>query len=229
MRVENVMTRDVVTVRPETPLKEVAALLAERRISGVPVCDPPGHVVGVVSEADILVKEEGFPPGPRRSLAWLFGDESADSTKTAARTAGEAMTTPAITVEPIRPTSEVARIMIDRGVNRLPVVLHGELLGIVTRADLVRAFARTDAEIRGEIVEDVLVRSLWIEPDRIAVTVGDGLVKVGGEVERRSEAAILAAYVRRVPGVVDVDVSQLRWRDDDLARRTAIPRVSARD
>jgi CBS domain-containing protein len=219
MHVETIMTREVVTVGSETPLKEVAALLAARRISGVPVCDRENHVVGVVSEADILVKEEGFPPGPRRPMAWLFGESGADLRKSGARTAGEAMTAPAITVEPSRPLSQAARIMVDRGINRLPVVLHGELLGIVTRADLVRAFARTDDELRQEIARDALLGRLWTHPEQARVTVEGGVAVAEGEVERHTQAELVAACLRSLPGIVEVDVSLVSWREDDLVRR----------
>jgi CBS domain-containing protein len=89
MNVEHLMTRNVVAVSPETPLKEVAAILADRGISGLPVCDAPRHVVGVVSEADILRKEQGLPPGRSSVFDWLFGrSDEAEAAKLAARTAG---------------------------------------------------------------------------------------------------------------------------------------------
>jgi CBS domain-containing protein len=216
MHVETLMTRDVATVVSETPLKEVAVLLAARRISGVPVCDRENHVVGVVSEADILVKEEAFAGGPRRPMAWLFGDSVAGLRKSGARTAGEAMTAPAVTVEPGRPISEAARIMLDRGIKRLPVVLDGELLGIVTRGDLVRAFARPDDELRREIGRDALLRRLWTHPEQASVTVEGGVVVARGEVERSSDVELVATCLRSVPGVVEVDTSPVTWLDDDV-------------
>jgi CBS domain-containing protein len=227
MHVESLMSRDVVTVAPETPLKEVAALLSRHRISGVPVCDADQRVLGVVSEADILRKEEGRAPSTTGLLSWLFerDDESLD--KVSARTAGEAMTSPAITIEPGRPVSEAARLMLERQVNRLPVVLEGKLLGIVTRADLVRAFNRPDEEILREISEDVLLRTLWISPDRVTISVEGGEVSLAGEMENRTQAELAVAYVSRVPGVVDVH-SDLTWQVDDLARRTGSAQLPRR-
>ena len=163
MKVEDVMTRTVVTVAPQTSLKDVAALLSEHGISGVPVCDTNGRLLGVVSEADIVRKEEGRP-AERERFWWLHAPDDESVAKIAARTAGEAMTSPAITIEPGRPVSEVARLMVERRVNRLPVVAGEELVGIVTRADLVRAFRRSDEEIKREITEDVIVRTLWMSP-----------------------------------------------------------------
>lgn len=219
MRIEHLMRRDVVTVSPETSLKQVAALLAERSISGVPVCDAGRHVLGVVSEADILRKELGVAGGRGGALDWLLGDGDGTAAKAAARTAGEAMSSPAITIEPGRPVAEAARLMLERGVNRLPVVLGGELVGIVARADLVRAFRRSDEEIEREILDDVLVHTLWIEPGRVEVSVTDGEVALAGELRTRTEVELVVAYVRRVPGVVDVR-SGLFWAVDDLARRS---------
>ena len=227
MRVDGVMTPDVVSVRPETPLKEVARLLVERRISGLPVCDTAGRVLGVVSEADILVKEEGVSVHPRGMLGWLL-DEGDAGTKALARTAGEAMTSPAVTISRSRPVSEAARTMVERKVNRLPVVDGERLVGIVTRADLVAAFTRSDAEIADEIAADVLLRTLWIDPTPIEIEVENGLVTIGGRVATRSEAELIGAYVSRVAGVVDVDATGLTWSDDDLRRRRSLADVVPR-
>lgn len=212
MRVEDVMTRDVAVVSPATSLREVARLLGERRISGAPVCDATGRVVGVVSEADVLAKEEGLPLDERSPLAWLVG-RSRDRSKATATTAGEAMTAPPITIAPWRSVAAAARTMIERGVNRLPVVKSEELIGIVTRADLVRAFSRSDDEIRREIEKDVLLGALWIEPDRVRIDVDDGVVELRGDVETRIDAELVENYVRRVPGVVEVR-AQLSWRSE---------------
>jgi CBS domain-containing protein len=197
------MRRDVVTASPETTLKQVARLLVEHRISGVPVCLADGRVVGVVSEADILSKEHE------------------------ARTAQDAMTSPALTVSPCQDVAEAARLMTARYVNRLPVVEGPTLVGIVTRADLVRAFQRDDIAIEHEIADDVLLATLWIAPGSVQVVVEDGVVTLDGTVETHTIAEIVAAYVRRVPGVVDV-VSGLEWHVEDgsLRRRTFAGRRS---
>src|SRR5665647_3559680 len=157
MRIEKIMTRDVITAAPDTPLKVVAQLLVDNRISGVPVCGPNGEVLGVVSEADILRKEEGVSPDLARPLAWLVRRLDGELDKIGARTAGEAMTAPALTVRPTQHTSAVARLMVDYAINRVPVVAGDRLVGIVSRADLVRAFTRSDEEIEREIREDVPV------------------------------------------------------------------------
>jgi CBS domain-containing protein len=219
MRVEDLMRRDVVTVSPSTPIKTVARLLLERGLSGLPVVNDERRVLGVVSEGDIVIKERGVAQPDGHAYHWLFGADEREALKREARTAAEAMTTPAVTIEPQRSVAEAARLMVERSVNRLPVVSEGKLVGIVTRADLVRAFARSDEELEREIRDDVLLHALWIHPTRVRVTVVDGAVTLSGHVETRTEAELVAGYVAEVAGVVSVDDSRLGWREDDLARR----------
>jgi CBS domain-containing protein len=217
MNVADVMTSDVVTVGLETPLRDVATLLTERRISGLPVVDE-GHVVGVVSEGDILAKERGRTAERRRMFGVLLDDRATAELKLEARTAGTAMTSPAVTIAPDRPLAEAAGTMIDEGVNRLPVVsADGELLGIVTRADLVRAFVRTDEELAEDVREGVLLKALWITPGNVNVVVSEGVVTLTGEVENRPTAEMLPDLVRRVPGVVAVR-SGVTWEDENGRR-----------
>jgi CBS domain-containing protein len=206
MKIRDVMTTDVVTVRPDTPLRDTAALLSERRISGVPVVDDDGAVVGVVSEADILVREGGARQRDGL-LGWLF-DSEATLRKLGARTAGEAMTTPAITIGQNRPVHEAAGRMVTEHVNRLPVVADdGRLIGIVSRADLVRAFTRKDEEIADEIRTEILHRTLWLRPGAVTVAVADGSVKLAGNVETEADAELLPLFVSRVPGVISVEAT----------------------
>ena len=215
MNVKEVMSPEVITTRPESSLKEVAGTLAEHHISGMPVVDEHGTVLGVVSEADILVKERGPRPRHEGLGAWVLRGGVADPEKLAARTASEAMTTPAITIAVTRSVAEAARVMIDQGVKRLPVVdLHGTLVGIVTRSDLVRVFARTDEEISREIREDVIKAALWLDPQGIEVRVQGGEVTLTGETEYRLDAEALLHLVERVPGVVSV-TSTVAWRFDE--------------
>lgn len=214
MRVKDVMTTEPITVTPETTLKDAAALLAQHRISGLPVVDSENHVVGVISEGDILFKEIGGPHEKHLIERWLE-QPAADEAKVEAKTVGEAMTAPAVTITPKRPLAEVANLMLDQGVKRLPVVNgDGALIGIVTRADLVRAFVRTDEEILAEIRDDVLRRTLWIESDTIEVAVENGEVRLSGEVDTKADAEMIPSFVQRVPGVVSV-LSKLRWREED--------------
>lgn len=221
MKVENAMTREVVTVPDAMPLKDVAQVLATHRISGAPVCDAEGRVLGVVSERDILFQERGEEEhvGPLYVIADRRAYEA--RVKTAARTAGEAMTAPAVTIEPDRPLDEAARLMLEHDVSRLPVLRDGALVGIVTRADLVRAFGRSDAQIAREIGEEVLGGAFRLEPD-VAVDVAHGEVTLSGSVETRPDALLFERLVARVPGVVSVD-ARLTWRVDDDRRTGGLP------
>jgi CBS domain-containing protein len=218
MKVEEIMTRDVVTIGPEASVRDVAAILVERRISGLPVVNANGRLSGVVSEGDILFKEHD-PTQPRRGpLGWLaYGATTRAVAKANARLAGDAMTTPAITISPHRSVAEAARLMTERRVNRLPVVRGEQLVGIVTRADLVRAFMRPDAEIEREIRRDIVKRALWLDPESLGVSVEHGTVVLSGELAGKSDALVLERLVARVPGVVVVR-SLLTWREDDTAR-----------
>jgi CBS domain-containing protein len=221
MNVRDVMTSHVATVLPTTSLKEVATILAERGISGLPVVDEAGGVVGVVSEGDILFKERG-PREPKRALPRL-----ADSSRASADLkAGEAMTAPAKMIGPWRPVSAAAAQMLDESVNRLPVVDdQGRLVGIVTRADLVRAFVRPDAELEREIREDVLTRALLLETaGDVAVSVDGGKVTLDGFIGKRTDAELVAALVAKIPGVVEV-ASSIRWREDNTKRQPRSPLV----
>jgi CBS-domain-containing membrane protein len=213
MNVAEIMAKNVITVRPETSLKEVAQILAERDISGVPVVDTAGTLVGVVSEGDILFKERG-PSGRRGMRAWLLDPYGMEGQlKFEAHTAGAAMTSPAITIHSYRPVAAAAAEMLERHVNRLPV-LDGEerLVGIVTRADLVRAFVRSDELVAREI-RDVIARALWMSADAVSVAVKNGEVRLRGTTETEVEADTMIRLVRRVPGVVAVD-ADLAWRPD---------------
>lgn len=140
MKVSEVMTENVFTVTPDTPLAIVATRMLEYGVSGMPVVQG-GRVVGVVSETDILYKERTMPhrDGLVDSIAHF--PEDPPRAKVEARTAREAMTMPAVTVAPERSLSDAAALMLDLGIDRLPVVRGGLLAGIVTRADIIRAFA----------------------------------------------------------------------------------------
>jgi CBS domain-containing protein len=219
MKVQELMSTDVLTIGPEAPLKDLAAILVEWNISGVPVCDAERNVIGVISEGDILYKEHDPGEGRGGPLAWLAWPGPSDQVVAKARalTVGEAMTSPAVTVSPWSSVAEAARLMSERGINRLPVVKDGELVGIVSRADLIRAFARGDGAIEHEI-EDILTRTLWIEPGNVTVGVLRGAVRLSGGLRRRSDAELLERFAARVPGVISVS-STLGWEIDDTGQK----------
>ena len=180
MKVTDVMTRDVITVPRSASLKEAASVLVQRGISGVPVVDD-GKVVGVFSERDLLFKEQGKPDATHW-LTWLTDPIAvADRPKLEARTVGEAMTAPAVTVETNATIPAAARLMLEAGVSRLPVLRNGILVGIVSRSDLVRVFVRSDDEIAREIHDEITARTLWLGDDALEVAVQNGEVSVSGE------------------------------------------------
>jgi CBS domain-containing protein len=217
MTVRDAMTRSVVTVPLVAPLRDVAQVLIDNRVSGVPVVDVDGTVLGVVSEADLLIKEQGPGAIHHRPLARFLGESKAvraQLVKQEAITAAEAMTSPAITISSGRRIHEAAAMMTARRVNRLPVVDNGRLVGIISRADLVRAYVRSDDELRETIRQDVILRILWLDPDQFTVVVKGGVASISGRVERRSTAEMIDHSVRMVPGVLDVHTA-VTWSRDD--------------
>ncbi|MGH3135430.1 MAG: CBS domain-containing protein [Gaiellaceae bacterium] len=201
-RVDELMTTPVTTVAPEASLKEVAALLVGHGISAVPVvCG--AEIVGVLSEADIVEEERG-PTGERSGFfSWLVRRDR-KRLSSPARTAGDAMTAPAITIDWWQSAAAAAKLMTERRVKRLPVVKDGKLVGVISRFDLIRAYARPDAEIEREIEERVILRGFWLELGDVAVTVHGGEVTLNGTVHSDADAEVLTRQVQRVPGVVSV-------------------------
>jgi CBS domain-containing protein len=220
VKVEDLMTTGVRTVTPDRTLKDVAALLSEHRIGGLPVVDEHGEPVGVITKADIVIKERGELP-QRTWRGWFRRDPGADglAAKVNARTAGDAMTSPPVTITGDMPVSIAAERMVDHGVNRLPVIRRGQVVGIITRHDLVRAFARGDAEIEREIREDALNGLTW--PEAIEVTVRDGEVTLRGQADSLFDAETLPMMIRHILGVVSVD-SELNAWDTPAERRVRV-------
>ncbi|WP_282693799.1 CBS domain-containing protein [Streptomyces sp. CC208A] len=189
LKVAGLMTDDVVTALPDTSFREAAKLLAVHDISGLPVVDEDDHVVGVVSESDLLARR--------------------------APTVHGVMTSPAVTVYAEEAAADAARLMVRRGVERLPVVDEEErLVGIVTRRDLLRVFLRPDPEIRRRVREEILADAMDLPQDAVDVHVLDGVVTLAGRLRLRSQAVMLLRLTERVEGVVAV-VDELSAREDD--------------
>lgn len=189
------------------------------------MCTESGALVGVISEGDILLKEVGRIEARRGFLGWLLEpDADWEVEKSQALTAGEAMTAPAITAVPYESAAAAARRMTDEGVNRLPVVANdGSLVGILTRADLVRAFVRRDDLVAAEIRDDVLRRVLWLTPGTIKVEVHEGVVELAGNLESEAEVDVLEKLVAKVPGVIAVH-SEVTVTPDKANRHAATAR-----
>lgn len=227
LKVEDLMTRTVVVVREDAPFKDVVRTMLEHRVSGVPVLDEEKHLAGIVTEADLLTIEEGkVEPKQRRSfLEWLVrpGRMAEIEAEAADVRAADIMTPSVVTVRAETPVPEAARLMLDAQVKRLPVIDDdGNVLGIVSRRDLLQPFLRSDEEIEREIRDEVIFRTMWIDPDTIGVEVDRGRVRLRGTLERRSVAEILAELVHRVEGVVGVE-DELGYEWDDRKVRPYRP------
>lgn len=202
-KVRDVMTKKVVAVREGTPFKELVELLTERQLATLPVVNTAHRVVGIVSEDDLLFKEE-FHDDPDRvaKRRWWRG---LPKYKAAATQARDVMTTPATTIPADATIVAAARLMDTRGVKRLPVVdADGALVGIVAPRDILKVFLRPDAEIRREIIDDVFVGFLHADSALITVDVQDGVVVLPGEVESDSHAGLAMRMVAAIDGVVAV-------------------------
>ncbi|MER8007449.1 CBS domain-containing protein [Streptomyces sp. SLBN-31] len=190
-----VMTSEVVLAHRTTPFQELVGLLDRHRISGLPVVDHDDKVLGVVSGTDLA----------RAATGTL--------------TAGDLMSTPAVTVHPEQAVSDAARVMERHGIERLPVVDEEDrLIGIATRRDLLRVFARTDDTIRREVVDGIVVGVLGLPPESVDVTVRDGMVTLTGRVPRSSEIAPAVRSAWKIEGVVGV-VNGLAYGDGDAGTR----------
>ena len=211
--VRDVMTTRVVAVRRDASFKEMAAMLRSSRISAFPVLDDARRVIGVVSEGDLLVKEAVQADGTSLLAALRHFRED---DKAAGITAGDLMTSPAVTIGADATVEEAARRMYDRKVKRLPVVTKaGLLVGIVSRVDVLAVYDRPDGEIRLEVVRQVLPDILSRPPDGIDVTVKDGIVTVTGRLRSDHEGQAILDAVRHVQGVVAARDRLTRPADGD--------------
>jgi CBS domain-containing protein len=218
--VRDVMTTEVVAVEPSTSFKEIVARLARHRISAVPVLDADRRVLGIVTEADLLLKQEH--PDPEANLAPVWSRRRRrEQRKAAAVVAAKLMTAPAITVPPSATVAEAARCVHAAGVRRLPVVDQtGRLVGIVSRADLLMVFTRPDVAIEREIMDKVIIHDFGMAPSRFFVYVDEGVVVLQGRSERRSLIPDLVRAVHAVEGVVRVE-ARLTFDVDDSAAGAA--------
>ncbi|MFK0266153.1 CBS domain-containing protein [Streptomyces angustmyceticus] len=200
--VSDVMTQTVVAIGQEAPFKEIVETMEQWKVSALPVLVGEGRVVGVVSEADLLPKEEFRESEPDRMEQLHRLD---DVRKAGALTAGELMSSPALTVHAGDTIAQAARTMAFKSVKRLPVVdAAGLLQGIVSRSDLLKVFLRSDEDLAGEVRADVVGRLFGDSAKDLQVTVADGVVTLHGAVRDPSLLPVAARLVRAVEGVVDV-------------------------
>ena len=201
-RVCDVMTAPALSVTEHTSYKQVARLLSEHRLSALPVLSRGGRVIGVVSEADLLRKQERHHSARPGGMSWRLHRKAA--AKAEARNAGQLMTSPAVTIHPDAPVGSAARLLNSHHLRRLPVVdPDGQLLGIVSRRDLLSVFLRPDEEIAAE-VRAALTDVLLADPAAVRVRVGQGLVSLSGQVADTDQITMATDLINAVDGVVAV-------------------------
>ncbi|ANP50614.1 CBS domain-containing protein [Streptomyces griseochromogenes] len=206
--VSDVMTRTVAFVGRRASFKVIVQMMQDREVSALPVLEGEGRVVGVVSEADLLPTEE-FRDSPEEGCALLR--RPADVAKAGAVTAGDLMSSPAITVRANATLAEAARIMAREKVKRLPVVDEAGLLeGIISRADLLKVFLRGDDDIAEEIRREIVPYLFPLPSSAIRVEVHDGVATLTGRVRDTALVPVAARLVRAVEGVVDVEFDLTR-------------------
>ena len=215
MRARELMSTPVITVRPEATLKEVAEQMATHRVSGVPVVDEAGLLVGIVAESDILAKlEDGQKGRGLMGLLEAFTRALGADRKIQPHIAADLMTTQVITAGPEASVRELLHLMTYHHINRIPIVESGHVIGIITRADILRTMARPDTAI----TEDVrwrLLHDLWIDTMPLNISTHSGIVTVSGVVGTRSEAELVKRWIGTIEGVVEVDARSLHYRMDD--------------
>jgi CBS domain-containing protein len=225
MKVSDIMTRRVIPVAPDATIREAVDVMLKHHISGLPVVDAHGALVGIVTEGDFLRRPETGTE--RRRARWLdavFGP--AEGAKRYVHShgtrVGEVMTRKVITVDEHESLEQVVHLMETRRVKRLPVLRGGKVVGIVSRANLMRALASVhrassagtpdDAAVRARILEEI-ERQSWSAGAQVDVVVRDGLADIWGTIADPEQRAALEVLVANVPGVKTV-VDHLRWDGD---------------
>jgi CBS domain-containing protein len=216
----DVMTRDVVTVDPEKPVRDIAELLYTRRISGVPVVDANGRVIGLVSEGDLIAHAAIVGEQHRSWWLSLFADESVtagDYLKAHGRTARDVMTTNVVSIEETTTLAEIAETLHRHRIKRVPVIRGGKLVGIVTRGNLLQALATLKTEpprtVDDRTIHDQLMRELRDQPwaHVLDVKVENGVVHLHGTFQTEDERRALRVAAENVPGVKRVEDRLTPW------------------
>jgi len=204
----DVMTRDVLVARPEATFRELVRLIEDHHVHALPVVDELGRVLGIVAESDLLIKEELTEGHVRTPL------QRRGRARPAGTTAGEIMTSPVVTIDSSQTLGQAARVFHQRHLGRLPVVEDdGRLIGIVTRSDLLTVFLRSDEDLLVAVQE--AIAEFDDSPScTISATVDDGVVVLQGSAQLLSQVMAVGALVRRVPGIVHLDVKATAVYDD---------------
>jgi CBS domain-containing protein len=234
MQASDIMTQEVVTVRRDTPLDDVVHLMLAHRISGLPVMDNE-RLVGILSENDLLRRPEIATERPRHHWLQLFShseNAAADYVRTHGLTAGEVMTTDVVSVTETTGVEEIAELMESCGIKRVPVLREGRLVGIVSRADMLRSLgsrlhpqrSAADAEIRASVLAELSCHASWApRPAQVSVAVQDGVVHYWGMVHSTAQRQALIVAAERIAGVGHVEDHMLDWREPDPLLRPNWP------
>jgi len=223
MQAQDIMTKDVATARPDTDLADAIAIMLGRHVSGLPVVDSDGRLVGILTEGDLLRRAE-TDTGPAHA-GWLNfilgpGRLAAEYVRTHSRLVGDLMTDEVATVAPETPLVEIVGLMESKRIKRVPVLKSGALVGLVSRVDLLRALAQalahaapvkpaSDAQIRDAILAE-FDRQKWAPTNGIKVYVDDGVVVLEGAIFDNRDRAAMMVVARNMPGVKAVR-DELTW------------------
>jgi CBS domain-containing protein len=226
MQASDIMTHEVVSVRHDAPLEEVIQVMLTHRVSGLPVVDD-GAVVGMLSENDLLRRPEMGTQRRRHHWLQLFSSgeaQAADYVRTHGLTAGEVMTSNVVSVNETTDVEEIAELLESRGIKRVPVLRSGKLVGIVSRADLLRSLGSRlrakpqagDREIRAAVLAELSRHPSWApRPAQLSVSVQDGVVHYWGTVRSTAQRQAMIVAAERVAGVRHVEDHMLDWREPD--------------
>ena len=213
MKIEEIMTRDVITVVPQTPIHEAARLMVDHGVSGLPVVDEQGKLVGVLSEGDLILRQRARPRLPWWRTFFQEGERLArEYQKATGTTVAEVMTRAVISVSPDLPIEAIALILDQRRIRRVPVVADGRVVGIVSRGDLVKVLAKAPSPVGGPTSDSQLVSEMrarlakepWVSHHGIVVDAENGELLIWGLVATEAEKSALETMARSLPGVKGV-------------------------
>lgn len=217
MKAKDIMTADVITIRPDTTVREVAKLMTEKHISGVPVVDAEGRLLGLLSQSDLLHRQELGTETRRKWWLHVFADPdrlAMEYTKSHGLKAGDIMSKHIISVSPETELADVAAILDKNRIKRVPVMANGALVGIVTRTDLVKALQHTQPTRTSVAPDDATLQQTltgrmkeqpWLNATYISTVVDDGKVTLSGHVASAAQHRALRVLVEETAGVSAID------------------------
>jgi CBS domain-containing protein len=212
-----IMTTPVITIGPDAAFEEIISVMLKHAVGGLPVVDDKRRLLGIITKADLLPNVETTQPEsiPWRRRSWRAERIADRHGRVAGATAGDLMTKDVITAGEETAARQLGQLMLSHGINRLPIVKDGVVVGIVTRTDILKSFKRNDQAILAAI-QEMIGRDLWIEPQKLTIACLNGIVTVSGEVERRSERDLAVRLIKTMDGIVGVNADRFEFLYDDL-------------